>query len=146
MILVSGCGTVAPKTITAQEPKYDESTPAGLPLKNSGFVDFTVNEKGERNGGILTANAVSKYNELIRSYKYQYRARQKIRLKVGDGIQPYVNIPWKPEQEQISDAARNMVFWIDPRHLQAFMTMGRWAHENRPDDSVWLKVKNVVAP
>lgn len=133
-LLLSGCGTVTPKKLMPDDPKYDASTPKQYDPLNSGIIGFVTGDHDVTTGAIVTKNFYEKYNNLIKSYALQFYNSEKIQLKANDGIEYY------------QDIYKNNLYIIDSEHLVYHLKMNRWANEGKEDDSLWMKAKNSFLP
>lgn len=121
-----------PSMIKDNSASYDSSTPSQYNAHNSGLIGYVTNGKGETVGAIITSNAKDRYNNLILSYVWQVYDAEKVKIKQGDGVEPY------------KDIYNNDLHIIDSEHLAYFMKMNRWKKEGRPDDGIWMRVKGGV--
>ena len=110
-----GC-TVVPKPdfIINTTPSFDSSTPVSSgTTQNSGFIGFLQN-----GNGIITSNAVVRYNNLIEGYQKALLNDTGYKIEKNSGIFPVGN--------------NNMLFEIDKQHLFYFILMNQWNKQNRP--------------
>ncbi len=113
-IAVSSC-TVIPKPdyIINTVPSFDASTPASaLTSQNSGFIGFLAN-----GSGIITPNAVDRYNNLINAYGKMILEDTGYRIKKNSGITPI--------------DGDNTLYEIDEQHLYYFILMNQWNKQKR---------------
>jgi len=111
---VSGC-TVVPKPVYIVNtlPSFDASTPKSEPTnQNSGFLGFVQN-----GNGIITQNAVNRYNNLIEKYSKSLLNDTGYKIEKNSGIFPL--------------QGNNMLFEIDKQHLFYFIIMNQWNKQNR---------------
>lgn len=127
MAMVS-CSTVTPDILQDSGSSFDSTTPRQYDPLTSGFIP---NDELEA-GGMLTSQAVNRYNALIGDYRIQLEDETEVQLKPGDGIRPY------------TDRYGNDLFQITPEHLSYFLKLNRWKKEKRPNDTLWQKVKGKV--
>lgn len=106
--LIVGC-TIVPTIINDKSPSFDSSTPKQYSDKNSGFIGFDDN-----GDGILTLNAVNKYNNLIEIYGPTYKKERGISLNKNDGISDFVDI------------YGNNLFKIQKQYLSYFIELNQW--------------------
>lgn len=112
--LLQAC-TVVPKPhyIIDTTPSFDSSTPVKYENKqNSGFVGFLDN-----GNGIITSNAVTRYNNLIVKYDEALKNETGAVIQKNSGISP------------IGDD--NMLYEIDAQHLYYFILMNQWNKQNK---------------
>lgn len=110
----AGC-TVVPKPvyIINTTPSFDASTPKSESNnQNSGFIGFTKN-----GNGIITQNAVSRYNNLIEKFNKNVLEETGYKIEKNSGISPLTG--------------NNMLFEIDSQHLFYFIMMNQWNKQNR---------------
>lgn len=108
--------TVVPKPvfITGTSPSFDSSTPAESgTVQNSGFIGFLQN-----GNGIITLNAVARYNNLIEGYGKTVLNDTGYKIEKNSGIFPI--------------GSNNTLFEIDKQHLFYFILMNQWNKQNRP--------------
>jgi hypothetical protein len=109
-----GC-TIVPKPtyIVNTQPSFDSSTPAKYADKqNSGFIGFLQN-----GNGIITSNAVSRYNNLVEKYEKQVLDETGTKIEKNSGIFPI--------------EGNNMLYEIDQQHLYYFIIMNQWNKQNK---------------
>lgn len=121
-----------PSIITDESAAYDDSTPKEYNPNSSGFIGYVTGENDRTTGGIITKNAKTRYNNLLKDYAFQLYENERIQVKEDDGVEHY------------KDIYNNDLFIIHPQHLAYFMKMNRWKKEKRPVDSVWMKLKNIT--
>lgn len=113
-VLLAAC-TVVPKPyyIIDSTPSFDSSTPAKYELKqNSGFIGFLQN-----GNGIVTENAVKRYNNLINEYGDNLLDDTGYKIEKNSGILPI--------------QGDNNLYEIDQQHLFYFILMNQWNKQNR---------------
>jgi hypothetical protein len=104
--LCCGCWTVTPKQTVADRASWDSSTPESCTnQQNSGFLGWTAN------GGLITANARARYNNLVAQYGTNFNPV----LVKDTGIQQVSTNIWE----------------IDKQHLADFATMNRWRRNGK---------------
>jgi len=131
--LLESCSTITPNFVTDKEKSFDSSTPSQYDPYNSGFIEWTtkiVENKEVTTGVVITSNLMLRYNNLINSYRLQLKEDIKTELNVGDGLKPY------------TDKYQNTLFWIDAEHFSYLIKMNKWAKNNKPDDSLWMKIQS----
>jgi hypothetical protein len=109
-----GC-TIVPKPdyIIGTTPSFDSSTPQKYELKqNSGFIGFLQN-----GNGIITENAVSRYNNLINEYGAKLLDDTGYKIEKNSGIMPI--------------EGDNKIYEIDQQHLYYFIIMNQWNKQQR---------------
>lgn len=109
-----GC-TIVPKPhyILGTTPSFDSSTPAKFEVKqNSGFIGFLQN-----GNGIITENAVKRYNNLINEYGNKLLDDTGYKIEKNSGILPI--------------QGDNNIYEIDQQHLFYFTIMNQWNKQNR---------------
>jgi hypothetical protein len=112
--MAPGC-TIVPKPtyILNTAPSFDASTPADQPTdQNSGFIGFLQN-----GNGIITQNAVNRYNNLIERYSDMVLKETGYKIIKNSGILPI--------------EGNNVLFEIDKQHLFYFIIMNQWNKQNR---------------
>ena len=113
-ITVSSC-TVIPKPeyIVNTVSSFDASTPSKYQSQqNSGFIGFLAN-----GNGILTTNAIIRYNNLIGEYSDMVLKDTGYKLEKNSGITP-IN-------------GDNSLYEIDQQHLYYFILMNQWNKQKR---------------
>ncbi len=113
-LLCAGC-TIVPKPyyIIDTQPSFDSSTPQKYELKqNSGFVGFLQN-----GNGIITENALSRYNNLINEYGAKLLDDSGYKIEKNSGILPI--------------EGDNKIYEIDQQHLYYFIIMNQWNKQKR---------------
>ena len=113
-IFCASC-TIVPKPdyIIGTQPSFDSSTPAKYELKqNSGFVGFLQN-----GNGIITENAVQRYNNLIEKYNQRLLDDSGYKIEKNSGILPI--------------EGDNKIYEINQQHLYYFIIMNQWNKQNR---------------
>lgn len=88
-LTIAGCGTVAPKPVTAGA-SWDGTN------QNSGFIGWTAN-----GCGVLTPHAYDRYNALIDDYGNRFHPA----LEAGRGVIGYTNGTYLFTPEAIADFA-----------------------------------------
>jgi hypothetical protein len=112
--LCAGC-TVIPKPyyIIGTTPSFDASTPVKeVNKQNSGFVGFL-----ENGNGILTLNAVTRYNNLVKRYAETIKTETGAAIEKNSGIFPI--------------GEDNILYEIDTQHLYYFILMNQWSKQNK---------------
>jgi hypothetical protein len=113
-LMASSC-TVVPKPtyIINSLPSFDASTPVDQPTnQNSGFIGFLQN-----GNGIITQNAVDRYNNLIERYDEMLLKDTGYKIQKNSGILPI--------------EGNNKLFEMDKQHLFYFIIMNQWNKQNR---------------
>jgi len=113
-VVMPAC-TVVPKPtyIVNTLPSFDASTPKEeLNNQNSGFIGFLQN-----GNGIITQNAVNRYNNLIERYSSILLKDTGYKIEKNSGILPI--------------EGNNKLFEIDKQHLFYFIIMNQWNKQNR---------------
>lgn len=117
--LMTAC-TVVPKPtyIINTQPSFDASTPKEEPTnQNSGFIGFLQN-----GNGIITQNAVDRYNNLINRYATMVLKDTGYKIEKDSGIFPI--------------EGNNKLFEIDKQHLFYFIIMNQWNKQNRLNEGL----------
>lgn len=112
--------TVVPKPtyIINTQPSFDASTPKEEPTnQNSGFIGFLQN-----GNGIITQNAVDRYNNLINRYATMVLKDTGYKIEKDSGIFPI--------------EGNNKLFEIDKQHLFYFIIMNQWNKQNRLNEGL----------
>jgi hypothetical protein len=134
-----GCGTIAPKPVVDGHGSFDETTPEQYNQYQSGFLGWIVDKDDTTIGVMVTPHFVERYNILLSNYKRQLEKEQGVKVSTGtkkggkwtrypDGVAP------------IDDKYGNHVYKIGARHHSYFLKMNRWRKENKPVDSIWMKL------
>jgi hypothetical protein len=116
-LLLTGCGTVIPKTVQANVASYDGGA------QNSGLLSMTTNTTGEVTGAIITPHARDRYNALISIYSTNFFPA----LTFDAGITPM--LVFKPQIVPVNGPPPEQsaqTYLIDAEHLVDFMRMNRW--------------------
>lgn len=154
--LLPGCAsTVTPDPIADSMASYDASTPAGYAALNSGIIDFTMDERGETTGAIITSNKRDRYNYLISCYAVQFADPQSgrgVTLVRDSGVRLYssqkekategTEITETAAKQSLGDLGGSILYWLDAEHLDYATTLEDWQKARRPKDSVWEKLRS----
>ena len=111
---ITSC-TVVPKPvyIIDTQPSFDASTPkTEATNQNSGFIGFLKN-----GNGIITQNAVNRYNNLIDKYQKNVLDETGYKIEKNSGIFPL--------------EGNNILSEIDKQHLFYFIIMNQWNKQDR---------------
>lgn len=126
VLVLCSCSTVTPDHVQDQVLAADSSTPAGIPVDNNGWLGWH-----DATHGIITANKRDFYNNLIADYRLQYRETYKVELKLDAGLTHI-------------DIRGTTAYLIDLEHIKALARLKQWQVNQKPTDSVWLKILNKV--
>jgi hypothetical protein len=126
IMFLSACSTVTPNHVEDKVLSADTSTPEGYVVENNGWLGWY-----DAKHGIITLNKRDFYNALITDYRLQYRETYKVELKPDAGLEPI-------------EINGTRCFLIDVEHIKALARLKQWQVDQKPVDSVWLKILNKV--